>query len=428
MVKLSEMKLSKFNIIKKYDDRILVYNSFTKASLFLDPSSSTDIFDDISLFENLSDEDKNVLINNGFVINDDRDEIKEIEYMFEKKYYDSSFHNVILVPTLGCNFNCPYCFEKEHSCGKEDLKKYFSVLKKYAEKYFKQHNIVQISLFGGEPLLYIKEAMDFLSWLESDAQKNNYHYFVSLVTNGSLLTKEILEFLLKHNLYSLQITLDSDKEIHDKTRIFKNGKPSFDILVQNINQLIPLTLNYEKFKFILRINLNNTTVERVKDSLKSINEDIRPHVHLLIRAVYNTKAYHKENSNSTNELYPYFSIGKELGFKIVRDKYNYQTCEACGDTKCFYLMPDLTMWKCINHLDYKQCCIGKILDDGEPKLIPEHLVNWHEFCHSAFIDKECLQCKKLPDCLGGCPLYKCKNKQKSCRGFDMVCLPYIMWD
>lgn len=422
------MKLSKFNIIKKYSDKILVYNSFTKASLFLETDSDTSIFEDISLFEKLNDEEKKLLISNGFIIDDNRDEIKEIEYMFEKKYYDSSFHNIILVPTLGCNFNCPYCFEKEHTCGKENFKEYFKTLRKYAEKYFKQHNVIQISLFGGEPLLYIKEAISFLEWVEKDAKKNNYHYFVSIVTNGSLLTKEILNSLLKHNLYTLQITLDSDKETHDKTRIFKNGKPSFDILVKNINELIPLTIDNENFKFILRINLNNTTVEKVKDSLKCINENIRPHIHLLIRAIYNTKAYKKGNTNSINELQPYFTVGKELGFKIVRDKYNYQTCEACGDTKGFYLMPDLTMWKCINNLDYKQCCIGKITETGDPKLIPENLVNWHEYCHSAFNDKECLKCKKLPDCLGGCPLLKCKNNKKQCRSFDMACLPYIMWE
>ena len=31
---------------------------------------------------------------------------------------------------------------------------------------------------------------------------------------------------------------------------------------------------------------------------------------------------------------------------------------------------------------------------------------------SAFENEKCLNCKMLPDCFGGCPLYKCKNKIK----------------
>lgn len=423
------MKLSKYNIIKKLEQKILIYNSFTKASLFLDSNSNIDVFKDISLFEKLSDEEKKLLIENGFVIDDSRDELNELEYVFKQKYFDNSFQNIILVPTLGCNFNCPYCFEKEHSCGKDDIKKYFEILKKYAKKYFKQHNIIQISLFGGEPLLYINEALNFLSWVKLDSQENNYSYFTSIVTNGSLLNKNILKSLLKYNLHILQITIDSDKETHDKTRIFKNGKPSFDLLINKINNLVPYTINYEKFKFVLRINLNNTTVSRVEKSLENIDENVRPYVHLLIRAVYNTKAYKEKNTNSVEQLLSYFKMGKKLGFKIVTDKYNYQSCEACGDTKCFYLMPDLTIWKCINDLDFKQSCIGKIDDSGEPVLIPENIVNWYKKCSSTFNDEKCLKCKKLPDCLGGCPLFKYKNNNnKSCRSFDMVCLPYVLWE
>ncbi len=419
------MKISKYNIIKEIDNKILVYNSFSKASIFLEKGSDTSVFENIEAFNKADKETKKVLTENGFVVDDERDEFSEIKYIYEQKYFDTNFFNIVLVPSLLCNFKCPYCCEKDYTCGKENVKKYFEVLKKYAKKNFSKHNVVQISLFGGEPLLYVNECLDFLDWVQKDSEKNNYKYFTSVVTNGSLLTKESFKKLLDHNLYSLQITIDSDKENHDSMRIFKTGKPSFDLLIKKINELVPLSIDYDKFQFVLRINLNNTNIKKVKATLEEIKKENRKYINLLIRAIYNTHAYKEKNTNSVNELKEYFDLGTKLGFKVLKEKYNYQTCEACGDRKFFNLMPDLSIWKCINDLGYDKCCIGKIDDNGEVILKPENVVNWYKSCMSAFLDKECIDCKMLPDCLGGCPLYKCKNKgKKSCRSFDMSSLPF----
>lgn len=419
------MKISKYNIIKKINDEIIVYNSYSKASLILDKGSSTKMFEYINEFNKLDSNEQKILIDNGFVVDDNRDEFTEIKYIFEQKFFDTKTFNIILVPSLYCNFDCPYCFERNYTVDNKNIKRYFNILKKYAEKNFHKHEIVQISLFGGEPLIYIKECLEFLEWVKKDSKKYNYKYITSIVTNGSLLDENILISLLKHNLYSLQITIDSDKENHDKMRIFKSGKPSFDLLIEKINNLVPKTTQYEKFKFILRINLNNTNVEKVKNTLECIKYDIRSHVYLLMRPIYNTHAYTEKNENNLNDLLKYFKLGSEHGFNIVKEKYNYQTCEACGDRKNFYLMPDLTMRKCVQDLGYSGTCIGQIDDDGNINLNPSNVVNWYKNCMSGFLDKECINCKLLPDCLGGCPLYKCKNGNKSCRTFDMSSLPFI---
>ena len=115
-------KISKYNIIKRYDDKIIVYNSYTKANMFLSKDSSTEAFEDIKEFEKLDDDTKKLLIDNGFVIDENRDELAEIKYMFEKRYYDKTFLNIVLVPSLACNFSCPYCFEKDLSSGRENVK------------------------------------------------------------------------------------------------------------------------------------------------------------------------------------------------------------------------------------------------------------------------------------------------------------------
>ena len=419
------MKISNYNIIKKYNDKILVYNSFSKASIELEKGSNVSFFEDIEDFKKLSDEEQKLLFDNGFVVEDDRDEFSEIKYIYEQKFFATDFFNIILVPTLSCNFKCPYCCEKDYKCGKENIKKYFFVLKKYAEKNFHLHTTVQISLFGGEPLLHFNECIEFLKWVEVDSKEKKYNYFTTIVTNGSLLNEEKFNELKKYNLYSLQITIDSDKENHDKMRIMKNGSPTFDLLIDKINMVAKQEYINENFKFVFRINLNNTNVDKVKNTLVKIEENNRNKIYLLFRSIYNTHAYNEINKNSNSELKEYFDLGTELGFNIVKEKYNYQTCESCGDRKMFYLMPDLSVWKCINDLGFNKPCIGKINEDGEIEVKPERIINWYKSCMSAFLDEECIKCKLLPDCLGGCPLYKCKNNKKSCRTFDMACLPFI---
>lgn len=417
------MKISKYNIIKEYKNNILIYNSFSKASLILEKGSDISAFENIEAFNRLSKEEHNILIENGFVIDDDRDEYLELKYTYSHNFFNTDMLSISLVPSLNCNFKCPYCCEKDYTCGKQDIKKYFSVLKKYAKENFRFHRCVQINLFGGEPLLYIKECIKFLKWVKKDSEIYKYKFITCIVTNGSLISNKILDDLIYCNLYSIQITLDSDKDNHDKMRIFKNGMPSFDLLIDKINMISSNKLANKQFTFVVRFNLNNTSPIKVKDTLLRIEKANRKRINLLFRVIYNTHAYNEENTNSLDLLKEYFDLGNNMGFNILKEKYNFQTCEACGDEKCFYLMPDLTIWKCINDIGYEKCKIGKICDNGEIELIPENIINWYNKCMSVFEDEECKNCKMLPDCLGGCPLRKCKTGRKACRTFDMSCLP-----
>lgn len=393
--------------------------------MLLDKDLDVSIFENIESFYKLDDKFKKILIDNGYIIDEKRDELEEIKYMFEKTYFDEDLLNVVLVPSLNCNFKCPYCFEKDHLCGKQDIKNYFKVLKKFAEKHFKLHKCVQISLFGGEPLLYIKQFLEFLNWVKKDAKKNKYMYLTSIVTNGSLLTEKIIDDLLEHNLFSLQITIDSDKKTHDSLRIFKDNRPSFELLINNIKLLINKTKDIENFQFNMRINLSNTNVNLFKETLLKFEPEYRQYINLLIRAVYKTHVYQEENCNKVNELKVFYEVGKELGFKIIQNTYHFQSCEGCADSKFFYLMPDLTMWKCINDLSFKKACFGRIGEDGEPIIDPINVVNWYKNASSCFNDEKCMDCKLLPDCLGGCILHNCKQNKKSCKTFDMASLPYI---
>lgn len=412
-------KYSKYNIVNKLENgNYFLYNSVSKASVEMDEKTYAII--QSNLF-NFNQEDFKFLLENNFIVDKNKKETEEIKYLFNAQYFSSDPLNIVLVPTLECNFDCPYCFEKVTAAYSN--KKYYDDLMKYALKNFNKHSVVQLSLFGGEPLIMEKETLEFLKKIKEDSLAKNYELKTNITTNGSLLTEYNITKLLEYGLFSLQITLDGNKKTHDLTRKFKNGSPSFELLLSKIKLVLKLTKNKPDFIFNLRINLKNNSKSDLKDILNNFSDEEKKRIRLLIRVIYDTDKYKGENSNSLGNLKKFYDVAVDEKTNIVKNSYFYQTCEACGDSKFFYLMPDMTMWKCINDLNFKKACIGKIDENGDAKINYQNVLDWYNAAN-CFNDKKCLKCSKLPDCYGGCILYKIKNRTRNCKTFDMACLPY----
>ena len=96
----------------------------------------------------------------------------------------------------------------------ENVKKHMQ--KSIEEKYLKGFNL---GFFGGEPLLYYKDIVyPLLSYLSSICKKHELNYSVGFTSNGYLLTDKIIKELKDFKVSSFQITLDGDKESHNKVR------------------------------------------------------------------------------------------------------------------------------------------------------------------------------------------------------------------
>lgn len=106
------------------------YFFHSTAGAFLAYSSKTNSFIELSepLFELLKkhqsdgspvdadtvqDDILDALCKEGFVGQEDSDDnfVLESQFVTQAVQHDTTKLNLILVPTLNCNFNCPYCFE-----------------------------------------------------------------------------------------------------------------------------------------------------------------------------------------------------------------------------------------------------------------------------------------------------------------------------
>lgn len=155
--------------------------------------------------------------------------------------------------TNRCNKRCKHCYQEEYS-GREfstdELlnlgKQYLELLRKY-NKIHKQSIKGQINITGGEP--FIRDDI----FIILDFFKENRKYFdFGILTNGSLLTEDIVYKLKTYNPKMVQVSLDGSKNTHDEIR----GRGSYDEVIKslkllhkyNIKSLVSFTANNKNYK------------------------------------------------------------------------------------------------------------------------------------------------------------------------------------
>ncbi|MFC0227619.1 radical SAM protein [Serratia aquatilis] len=129
--------------------------------------------------------------------------------------------------TSKCNERCIHCYiPHEKKIKTLDTKHIYSLLKQC-----KDMNVLHITLSGGEPMLH-KDFCDILK------QCREYDFAVSVLTNLTLLTDEVVAEMKQNGLLGVQVSLYStDPVIHDSitkmTGSFKKTKSSILKLVEN---------------------------------------------------------------------------------------------------------------------------------------------------------------------------------------------------
>jgi sulfatase maturation enzyme AslB (radical SAM superfamily) len=164
--------------------------------------------------------------------------------------------------THQCNLACVYCAFGEYYDQKRnsDVESMSFDTAKQAVAHFLSHKPKEagIGFYGGEPLLEFDLIKKIVLYAESFAQVNDMDIRFSMTTNGTLLTDERIHFLVQHN-FSVMVSLDGDKESHDRYRVFKNNtshepkKCSFDVIIKNMERFVELYPDYPGRGIILTL-------------------------------------------------------------------------------------------------------------------------------------------------------------------------------
>lgn len=197
------------------------------------------------------DEFENIILNNVFpedCTNGHKPKIKRIIRLNgNEKSNKFSFADIAYIElTRDCNLRCKHCLN--NSGLRDNSEIIYSELLRIIQSLIKS-GIFEIRFTGGEPLLYSK-IYDIISY----CAKN--HIYVSIGTNGTLITEDVIKKLKSSGLNKVIISLDGTKKAHDSIR----GVGNFDKTINAIKLLKQYKIDYKINSVIMKNNMNDIIV------------------------------------------------------------------------------------------------------------------------------------------------------------------------
>lgn len=210
------------------------------------------------------------LVKGRGIVSEDEDEFESLKRISYEVENSRKSYRLIINPTMDCNFKCWYCYESHIAGSKMESETLRRVLLMISDIIDSQDGLesFDLSFFGGEPLLqYNKIVRPILDHCRYKCRHSGVHLSVGFTSNAYIINDSIIAHLTENDEpKSFQITLDGNRERHDKTRFAVRGKGSYNIILANVKRLIDCGI-----EVILRINYTASNIMSVKEILKDID-------------------------------------------------------------------------------------------------------------------------------------------------------------
>ena len=350
----------------------------------------------------LSPEDEATLSKLGMIVPDQQEEKRAIATLFDDLNAKSTHLDIVVVLNFDCNFACTYCFEKRMKghlyMSDETAEALIEFIKK---KFTKDKKSLTVVFYGGEPLLSTGLMKSISRKLKSFCESRDAVYTFNIITNGSLFKRRVVEELVPLGLKYAKITVDGPAETHNKSRPFKSGAGSFDVIMENIKQTCDIVKiavtgnfdrdNYKKFPLLLdymgKKGLTPDNIDMVRfDPVANRPEgDTSP-------------TDYQGGCMSTNEPW-IWDADFMLRGEILKRGYNASKptsllfCATERTDSCVINF-DGVLYKCPTFVGKKEFAAGDIWSGVEDYASKYSLGIWK--------NKKCLECEYLPLCFGGC--------------------------
>jgi len=267
------------------------------------------------------------------------------ESLIKQIIIDGGIGHICLIMTDECNFRCKYCIFSDHyEYSKHFDKRWmsFEIAKKAIDYY---HSInyksiesnpnlrPSIGFYGGEPLLCWDTIVKIVEYTKEKFED----YVFSITTNGLLMDNSKVKYMLE-NRFSISISLDGGQKEHDRNRVDRNNKGTFDRVFNNL------------------LTLHSATEAR-----RTQNEEVMPY-HILITY---------DNLTDLKSMNDFFAENKELQDNILNinkvnnqntDYYKNQSTEEILDERNLQLMKLLKMYQNSMRTGEKNNFLKKLFD------------------------------------------------------------------
>ena len=324
--------------------------------------------------------------------------------------------SLTICPTMGCNLDCPYCFEN-HKSGKMNPAVQDDIAA-LAERMLDVSRAKKLSVtwFGGEPLL-VPDVIESLSErLISLAEKKGVKYVSEIITNGYLLDQKTADMLDRLKVDHYQITLDGIGAAHDATRHLAGGGPTFERITKNLRSV------KIRGHIDIRHNVhsgNLSEVEKLRALIAEIAKESGNDLEYYTSPVTDSPAAEKRGKQVDLLC---GSDESEIGLMRQIDDLSQAKGHFCGAHNLWFIGIDDQgrLNKCWEDSDKSEHCFGTAAkwDPADPLNTADHPDMLTAYINTSGVldDPECRKCVWLPVCRGGCP-HKRLFRKRDCLSF-----------
>ncbi len=354
------------------------------------------------------------LVKNNFLVRPETDDAALIKKIGDSWYLSNPTISLMyLLVTDNCNLSCKYCSvesvkpqdfafcEMTEEIADRALEVFSKTLSKHAEP--------KIIFYGGEPLLNwpvvcraITKARQMQRIGHIKARKK---LSISMVTNGTLVTNEIADFLAK-NKVGVGVSIDGPSSMHDKMRVTRGGGRSWKQAIRGFKLLKKYEVKPSFSCTIGRHNLKQLplvarALARFEPSGVGFN---------LIKALPVSKGVETPPEETNLQL---LKASKYLYSKgIVEDRYRRKLDCFVKEKKWFYdcagygrqiaVGADGRVGPCHILVQGNQEVLGSVFDKDITTKILESALMKKWASRTPFKMTECFDCVGLGICGGGC--------------------------
>ena len=400
-------KKSRFNFTYKHSENdYVIYNTYSKALVVLNSS-------EFQQFQKMAFDNEEIvqeLVDNCILVEEDFDEIGFLTYCHNMTKFSKGALHLVLATTMDCNFACPYCYEN-HRKGKMSIDVQESIIKFIRKNINLGLQKLDITWYGGEPLLYPDIIQTLALRIKNIANDAGCDLTMYMVTNGYLFTPKLVELIDNIGIIKVQITLDGLKEHHDKRRHLRNGEGTFDKIIENLKLFEEYSIRVD-----VRMNVDNENCGDYIGLQKKLAELDNSNISLYPSPVedLNPDTINEVSDFMSFDDFEKFAIGIQnngeatsVVTKVLDDRYCY--CQA--ETENSYVIDELgNCYKCWDQVGrIENCCFNIANPDDKNYSNIIKFMSW-----DPFRDEKCGKCIFLPVCFGGCKFHRMNVGRYDC--------------
>lgn len=410
------MKPSRYNLYIDRGDKVRIVGLLTGSVVDVRPTVASSLKAGSA---DIIDEDlRSALTAALLLVPDSFDELRFLLQRSSAARHSADQLSLIVVPTLGCNLNCHYCFEakRDERLERSAIAAVGTAMEERIDRYGGLH----VQWFGGEPLQAPVQIGELSARLRALCERSGKPYAAEIVTNGVLLSAEMARDLAGWGVETAQVTFDGARRLHDKVRFGAGRKPTFDTIAANILEAS------ESLRVKIRVHVAPYSIASAAELLDELAE---LNINAAADCIYFAPLFNYRQDGPSR---PFDANDRRflsaadfaeaqvqllerawaLGFRTPDPLAATHGICAAASSNSIVVNADGSLTKCYMDVGDRTEIVGNVDRFAKALDAPSKWTSYE------IADEECRSCTFLPVCLGGCPKQKMARADKA-----VICTP-----